>query len=64
MDGDDLLVPCTEDDIVPGRIYYMVNAMRPNHFYVQEFAPIVEWETIQMLIKYKRIWQLKEGVPA
>jgi hypothetical protein len=63
MTGDDMLVPCTEDDIVPGRTYYMVNAMRPNHFYAQEFAPVVEWETIQMLIKYKRIWQLKVEVP-
>jgi hypothetical protein len=63
MSGEDILVPCKAEDVVPGRNYYMINVMRPTVFYVQEFAPIVEWDKIEMLTKYNRIWRLKEEVP-
>jgi len=54
------MVKCTEDDIQPDREYYMINIMRPTVFYQYHFSPLVEWDTIQMLLKYNRIWQLKE----
>lgn len=64
MSGDDLLIPCKAEDVQVGKEYYMINVMRPNRFYAQEFAPVIEWETIEMLTKYNRIWRLKEEVPA
>lgn len=61
-EGHEILALCTEEDIKPDTNYYMVNAMRPTVFYECYFSPLVEWDTIQTLIKYKRIWRLKDGV--
>lgn len=59
-EGEDIMVQCTEDDIRPDRGYYMINVMRPHVFYECHFSALVQWDTIQMLLKYNRIWQLKE----
>lgn len=64
VDGEDIMVPCVEEDVKPDHNYYMVNVMKPNVFYETHFSPLVEWETVLTLIKYKRIWRLKDGVLA
>lgn len=59
--GDDILVPCKEQDVKTGRIYYITTPMNPDRFYEQFLSHLVEWDSIQTLIKYNRLWQLKEG---
>jgi hypothetical protein len=61
--GDDILVPCKEQDVKTGKIYYITTPMNPAKFYEQFLSHLVEWDTIQTLIKYNRLWQLKEEAP-
>jgi hypothetical protein len=54
--GAGLLRVATEQDIKPNETYYMIDALKPNHFNETSFHPDVSWETILEFVNAKKIY--------